>query len=333
MSTLQIIAEAGVNHNGDILLAEKLIEVAKTCGANWIKFQAFSPEHLVKPTAEKAPYQLTDDPTHNQFEMLKKYSFSYEQLEHLKNVAEQNQIGFLCSVFDLVALSWVEKLKIPVIKVPSGEIDHLVLLENIARLKLPVWLSTGISSTNEIKRAIEILIGGGSPPSELVLLHCHTEYPTQYSDANLLAIPALRNQFGLPVGYSDHTEGFICAVAAVTLGACIVEKHFTLDRTLPGPDHKASLDPNGFKELTTAINDIRSALGDGIKTPKEAELKNKTYVRKSIYVSRPVQEGELFTADNLICLRPATGKIGPEQWHLILGSRAKRSYKLYEAID
>lgn len=329
---VRIIAEAGVNHNGEMALAKELITQAAKAGVDYIKFQAFSPKHLVLPQAEKAPYQQANlSDSHSQLEMLEQYALTETQLSELKAFATSSNIGFVCSVFDLPSLEVLNRLGEKIIKIPSGEIDHIPLLQAIARMQAEVWLSTGMASMNEIRTAIEILLASGLPPGNIILMQCHSQYPSLPEHANLKVIQSLQQITGLPVGYSDHTPGITCAIAAVALGAILIEKHFTLDKCLSGPDHKASLNPEEFKQLVTAIRDTEKALGDGIKKPGADELINKPFVRKGIYTRRAIQSGEIISEEDLICLRPLQGRPAG-QWHFITNTKAKKDYLPYEAL-
>jgi N,N'-diacetyllegionaminate synthase len=329
---VRIIAEAGVNHNGDMNLARELVRQAALAGADYIKFQAFHPDYLVHPSAQTAPYQEANTGGEkHQLDMLRKYALSADQLLELKLYAQACKIDFVCSVFDLPSLAVLEELKETTIKIPSGEIDHIPLLQAVAKLQAEVWLSTGMASMNEIRLAIETLLASGLPPGNIILLQCHSQYPTLPQHANLKALTHLENFTGLPVGYSDHTQGIACAIAAVALGAILLEKHFTLDNNLPGPDHSASLNPTEFKNMVQAIREIESAMGDGIKKPETEELLNKPFVRKGIYAKRDIKEGELLKPEDLICLRPAQGRPASD-WHFIANTPALKAYKAYEPI-
>jgi N,N'-diacetyllegionaminate synthase len=329
---VRIIAEAGVNHNGDMILAKELIYQAANTGADYVKFQAFNPDYLVLAGTDTAPYQKSNTKgDKNQLELLKRYALSAVQLSELKTFARGCGISFMCSVFDIPSLVVLEGLNEMIIKIPSGEIDHIPLLQAVARLKPEVLLSTGMATMKEICVAIEVLLSSGLPPGNLILMHCHSQYPTLAKDANLNAIPYLRDKTGMPVGYSDHTQGVYCAVAAVALGAVVIEKHFTLDKKLPGPDHAASLDPKEFSTLVNAIREIEVSLGDGIKKPGPEELQNKPFVRKGIYTKRKIKAGEILKAEDLICLRPLHARPAG-QWHFVINTPAFKDYEAYEEI-
>ena len=325
-----IIAEAGVNHNGDINLAKKLVEQAKRSGADYVKFQAFQPEKLVAYTAKKAEYQQkATGNKESQLEMLKKLALTQEEFCELKCYCDEQKIGFLSTPFDLDSIDFLEKLNIPLWKIPSGEITNLPYLEKIGKTHKPVILSTGMSTMKEIQDALDILYVNGC--LEVTVLHCNTEYPTAMQDVNLLAMHAIREQFNVPVGYSDHTQGIEVPIAATALGASVIEKHFTLDRTMDGPDHRASLEPDELKEMVQAIHNIEKALGKKEKFVTESEMKNKAVARKSIVASKAIKKGERYTVDNLTVKRPGTG-ISPMQWYHLLGEKADRDYEPDELI-
>lgn len=332
-SSVRIVAEAGVNHNGNIQIAEALIREAASAGADYIKFQAFHPESLVSPAAALAPYQEeSQGEIRTQLEMLKIYALDESQLRHLKQYCTQYKIGFVCSVFDVHSLEILKRMEEQIIKIPSGEIDHIPLLVEIGKMNAEVWLSTGMATMNEIRQAVEVLLASGTSPGNIILMQCHSQYPTKPADANLKVIQTLQQHLGLPVGYSDHTEGITCAIAATALGAVLLEKHFTLDTHLPGPDHKASLNPAQFREMVKAIRDTEQALGSGQKRPGEEENLNKTFVRKSIFTRRQILKGEIFQEADLICLRPLKGKPAA-QWHWVLNTPAQRDYQAFEVLD
>ncbi len=331
-SSVRIIAEAGVNHNGNMDLAKELIFQAAQAGADYIKFQAFSPEHLVLPQADRAPYQAAaSDAAISQYEMLQQYALTEAQLHELKTTAKSACIGFVCSVFDLPSLHILQNMKEGIVKIPSSEIDHIPLLMEVGRMQAEVWLSTGMATMSEIRTAIEVLLAAGLPAGNILLMQCHSEYPSLAEDSNLKVIQSLQQMGGLPVGYSDHTEGIHCAIAAVALGAVLIEKHFTLDKELPGPDHRASLNPVEFTQLVKAIREVEKAMGDGIKRPGARELVNKPFVRKGIYTRRSIQQGEIFQESDLICLRPLKGREAG-QWPFVINTPAKKNYEAYEAI-
>ena len=326
-----IIAEAGVNHNGDLQMAKQMALAAKECGADIVKFQTAVPELVVSKFAEKAAYQKqTTDAAESQLDMVRKLHFDFAAHKELKEYCDSIGIQYLSAPFDIPSVRFLGTLNLPLLKIPSGEITNLPYLEEVARLRVPVLLSTGMSNLNEITDALGVLDDGGCP--EATILHCNTQYPTPYGDANLTAMIELFEQFGLPVGLSDHTPGWECDVAAAVLGAQVIEKHFTLDKSLPGPDQKASLDPAEFKAMVDAVRHTEAALGDGKKHVTNSEAPNKAVARKSIVAARPIQAGEEFTADNLTTKRPGDG-ISPMRWYQVLGQRAKRDFEEDEKIE
>ena len=326
-----IIAEAGVNHNGSLEMAKRMALAAKECGADIVKYQTAVPELVVSKFAEKAEYQKqTTDAAESQLEMIRKLHFSFEGHRELKEYCDSIGIQYLSAPFDIPSVRFLGTLGLPLIKIPSGEITNLPYLEEVAKLHTPVLLSTGMSNLNEITDALAILDDGGCP--EVTILHCNTQYPTPYEDANLTAMLELFDQFGLPVGLSDHTPGWECDVAATVLGAQVIEKHFTLDKSLPGPDQKASLDPTEFKAMVDAVRHVEAALGDGHKHLTESEAPNKAVARKSIVAARAIQAGETFTTENLTTKRPGDG-ISPMRWYEVLGKTAKRDFAEDEKIE
>lgn len=330
MSAL-IIAEAGVNHNGDLALAKKMALVAKECGADVVKYQTAVPELVISKFAEKAEYQKqTTGEAESQLEMVRKLHFGFEAHRELKEYCDSIGIQYLSAPFDIPSVRFLGTLDLPYMKVPSGEITNLPYLEEVGKLKLPVILSTGMSTLDEIENALDILENSGC--TGVTLLHCNTEYPTPYEDANLGAMLQLSDQFGLPVGLSDHTCGWECDVAAAAFGAVVIEKHFTLDKTMEGPDQKASLEPQELKAMVTAVRNIEAAMGSGEKKVSRSEAKNKPIARKSIVAARPIAKGEVFTAENLITKRPGDG-ISPMRWYEVLGTTAKRDFAEDEKIE
>ena len=326
-----IIAEAGVNHNGSLEMAKEMARVAKACGADIVKYQTAVPELVVSKFAEKAEYQKqTTDAAESQLEMIRKLHFSFDAHRELKEYCDSIGIQYLSAAFDIPSVRFLGTLNLPLLKIPSGEITNLPYLEEVAKLHTPVLLSTGMSNLNEITDALAVLDEGGCP--EATVLHCNTQYPTPYEDANLTAMIELFEQFGLPVGLSDHTPGWECDVAATVLGAQVIEKHFTLDKTLPGPDQQASLDPTEFAAMVQAVRHVEAALGDGHKHLTASEAPNKAIARKSIVAARPIAEGEVFTEENLTTKRPGDG-ISPMRWHEILGQTAKRDFAEDEKIE
>ena len=326
-----IIAEAGVNHNGSLEMAKEMARVAKECGADIVKYQTAVPELVVSRFAEKAAHQKeTTDAAESQLDMIRKLHFSFEGHRELKEYCDQIGIQYLSAPFDIPSVRFLASLKLPLLKIPSGEITNLPYLEEVGKTKIPVLLSTGMSTLNEITDALGILDDNGCP--EATVLHCNTQYPTPYEDANLSAMLELFDQFGLPVGLSDHTPGWECDVAATVLGATVIEKHFTLDKSLPGPDQKASLDPAEFKAMVQAVRHVEAAIGDGRKHVTASEAPNKPIARKSIVAARAIRAGEVFTADNLTTKRPGDG-ISPMRWYEVLGQTAKRDFAEDEKIE
>lgn len=331
MNKIFIIAEAGVNHNGDIKLAKKLVDAAKNAGADAVKFQTFKTENLVSKAAQKADYQKqTTTSEESQFAMLKMLELSFDNFRELKNYCKEKGIVFLSTPFDFDSIDFLESLEIPLYKIPSGEITNLPYLIKIAKTGKPVIISTGMSDLVEVELAVEILRDHGA--GTMTLLHCNTQYPTPYQDANLQAMLTLEERFGFAVGYSDHTLGIEVALAAAALGAKVIEKHFTLDKSLKGPDHKASLDPEELKVMVTSVRNIEVALGDGVKRVSKSENPNKDIARKSIVAKRGIARDEILTEDNLTVKRPGHG-ISPVKWFEVLGTKAIRDFSEDELIE
>jgi N,N'-diacetyllegionaminate synthase len=328
-----IIAEAGVNHNGSIAMAKKLIDVAAEAGADFVKFQTFKVEALVTRTAGKAEYQekLTGA-GESQFDMIKKLELDRAAHEELLRHCQQSGISFLSTAFDHESIDLLHELDIPLYKIPSGEITNLPYLRHIGRMGKPVIMSTGMATLEEVRTAVNILIESGAEKGEVTVLHCNTEYPTPMEDVNLKAMLTLREELGVTVGYSDHTRGIEIPIAAVAMGAAVIEKHFTLDRTLPGPDHRASLEPHELRAMVLAIRNIERAMGDGVKKPSSSEIKNISVVRKSIVAKKLIRKGERFSEDNLTTKRPGTG-ISPLEWDSILERTADKDYRPDELIE
>ncbi len=328
-----IIAEAGVNHNGDLDLAKRLIDVAAEAGADFVKFQTFAADRLVTRAAGKAEYQISlTGIEESQHEMLRRLELTPEAHRILIDYCKSRHISFLSTGFDIESVDLLVKLGLEYIKVPSGEITNLPYLRHVGGLGKQVILSTGMATLDEVGSAIEVLERAGTSRKRITVLHCTTAYPAPMADVNLRAMLTIRDTFGVAIGYSDHTSGIEVATAAVALGASVLEKHFTLDVSLPGPDHKASLAPDQFKALVTAIRHVETALGDGIKQPGSSEAKNKPVVRKSLVAAKPIRAGEIFTADNLAAKRPGTG-ISPMRWDEIIGRTATRNYVIDELIE
>ena len=328
-----IIAEAGVNHNGEIELAKKLIEGAAMAGADLVKFQTFSAEKIVTRNAPKAGYQLDfSNTSESQFEMLQKLELGKGVLEKLIQHAEKCGIKLFSTGFDAESVDMLVELGQEILKIPSGEITNLPLLQHIGKKKMRVILSTGMSDLNEVGNAIKILENAGTAREKITILHCTSSYPAPIEDINLMAMHSMRDAFKVTTGYSDHSAGIEVAIAAVALGAKVIEKHFTLDKSLPGPDHKASLDLAELKELVVAIRNIEKALGDGAKRLMPSEYKNLTIVRQVIVAKKELKKGEVFTELNVTTKRAGIG-ISPMLWNQIIGTNAKRDYTKDEAID
>lgn len=331
MNKTLIIAEAGVNHNGSLDLAKKLVDVAKASGADIVKFQTFISENAVSKMAQKADYQKQETPSgESQLEMVKKLELKFNEFVELKKYCTEKDIEFLSTAFDFESIDFLAGLGMSLWKIPSGEITNLPYLIKIARLGQPIILSTGMCTMGEIHLAITILKEHGA--GEITLLHCTTEYPAPFRDVNLRALSSIKEEFGVKVGYSDHTSGIEVAIAAVAIGAEVIEKHFTLDRNMEGPDHKASLEPEELKAMVEAIRNIEQALGDGIKKPAESEKKNIIIARKSIIARKNIKAGEVLSEENLTVKRPGDG-ISPMKWFEVLGTKAKRDFKEDEMIE
>lgn len=332
MSVL-IIAEAGVNYNGSLELAKKMIHVAKECGADIIKFQTAKPELVMSQYAEKAEYQKeTTGAGESQLEMCRKLMLPYEDFYTLKKLCGEAGIAFLSTPFEMESINFLHELGMRIWKIPSGEITNLPYLEKIGELKEKVIMSTGMATLQEVKTAVKVLTDKGTKKENICLLQCTTEYPALYRDVNLNGMLTLKRELEMDVGYSDHTPGIAVPMAAVALGARIIEKHFTLDRSMEGPDHKASLEPSELKEMIVQIRNIELAMGNGEKAPQEAELPNMAVARKSIVAKKDIKKGELLSQENITTKRPGTG-ISPMQWYEVLGTRAVRDFKEDELIE
>lgn len=333
MHTL-IIAEAGVNHNGSIELAKQLVDKAVEAGVDIIKFQTFNAEKLVSKSAKQAEYQKknigpkADD---SQLSMLKKLELSHEDHEVLIQYCNHKGIRFFSTAFDMESIDYLHSLNLGLWKIPSGEITNYPYLKKIAQYGEPVILSTGMSEMADIEAAVNVLTKYGVKKEEITLLHCNTEYPTPFGDVNLMAMQQIRDDFQVKVGYSDHTQGIEVPIAAVALGACVIEKHFTLDRNMKGPDHQASLEPDELKAMVNAIRNIEKALGSGKKTVSESERKNIAIARKSIVATFPIKKGETLTEENLSVKRPGTG-ISPMRWEEVIGTKAIKDFEEEELI-
>ncbi len=330
MSTY-IIAEAGVNHNGSFELAKKLVDYAKEAGVDCIKFQTFVSENIVSKKATKAEYQKKHtNADESQLDMLKKLELSFEDFIKLNEYCKEKEIDFMSTAFDFDSIDFLDSLNMPIWKIPSGDITNLPYLVKIAKLEKPVILSTGMSTIEDIEKAIVALKNNGV--KDLTVLHCTTEYPTPYCDVNLKAMITIKEKFDVKIGYSDHTKGIEVPISAVALGAMVIEKHFTLDKNMEGPDHKASLEPTELKNMVMAIRNIEKAIGDGIKKPAPSEEKNMAIARKSIIANCNIKKGEVFTEDNLAIKRPGSG-ISPMNWYDVLGKEAKRDFEEDELIE
>ncbi len=334
MKRILVIAEAGVNHNGDLEIARALVREASKAGADIVKFQTFKTESLVNRHARKADYQVanTSDSSDTQFQMLKSLEIPGDWYEGLLSLCTECSISFLSTGFDIDSLDLLDSMGCERFKIPSGEITNLPYLRHIGSFGKPLILSTGMSTLGDIESAIEVLEDAGMKRKEITVLHCNTEYPTPMADVNLRAMNSIREALGVEVGYSDHTLGIEVPIAAAALGAKVIEKHLTLDRSLPGPDHRASLEPNEFAAMVKAIRNIEDALGDGIKRPSASESKNRPAARKSLVAASPIKRGESFSPSNLAVKRPGTG-ISPMRWDEVMGLPAKRDFSTDEPIE
>lgn len=334
MNHVIIIAEAGVNHNGSIEMAKKLIDAACDCNVDYVKFQTTKgPEAITSKFAQMADYQKKNlNQDESQLEMLRKILLRMEDFEELNTYCGKQGVKFMSTPFDLESVDFLAGLNMDYMKIPSGEITNLPYLRKIAKLHIPVIMSSGMCTLGDIEAAMNVLTNNGLSESEISLLHCNTEYPTPFDDVNLRAMQTLKQCFGVRVGYSDHTKGVEVPIAAVAMGAEIIEKHFTLDRTLPGPDHVASLEPKELKAMTVAIRNIEKAVGTGVKKVTASEQKNIAIARKSIIAARNIKAGELFTDENLTAKRPGSG-ISPMRWDDVVGKTAKRNFMEDELIE
>lgn len=326
-----IIAEAGVNHNGSLEVAKKLVDAAKKADVDIIKFQTFISEVVISKFAQKAEYQkVSNSKNETQLEMVRKLELSFNDFLELSDYCRKNCIEFLSTAFDNQSIEFLSTIDMERWKIPSGEITNLPYLIKIANLKQPVILSTGMSTLEEIETAVSVLKNNGV--TDLTVLHCTTEYPTPFEDVNLNAMHTIKEKFGVKIGYSDHTTGIEVPIAAVALGATVIEKHFTLDRNMEGPDHKASLEPHELKAMVDAIRNIEKALGNGIKQPAESEKKNMAIARKSIVAKVDIKAGEILTEDNITVKRPGNG-ISPMKWFDVIGTKATRDFQEDELIE
>ena len=331
MKHVIIIAEAGVNHNGNFELAKKMVDAAKETGVDYVKFQTFNPNKLVSKYAEKAEYQKeTTGSDETQLQMLQKLTLTEDNFLSLRDYCREVGIGFISTPFDLDSIAFLETFDMDFWKVPSGEVTNLPYLEAIARTKRKVVMSTGMCDMNEIQDAIEVLEKNGT--TDITLLHCNTQYPTPYEHVNLSAMNSIKDALHKEVGYSDHTQGIEVPIAAVAMGATVIEKHFTLDKNMEGPDHKASLNPSELQQMVVAIRNIEQAIGNGLKEPSSSEMANKGVARKSIVASRNIKQGEVFSEENLTTKRPGTG-ISPMKWYEVIGKVAVRDFSEDEIIE
>ena len=328
-----IIAEAGVNHNGSLEIACRLADVAKSAGADYVKYQLSIPALLISKHAQQADYQKRNTgKNESQLEMIQKLALTFDEHAQLKKYCDTIGIHYLCTPFIIPAIDFLKTLGMPFWKLPSGAITDYTYLVHIAKTGLPVILSTGMASMDEIHTAYDVLISNGLSKEQVTLLHCTTEYPAPKNEVNLRCIQKLHSEFGVNVGYSDHTQGFEVPIAAVALGAKVIEKHFTLSRDMIGPDHKASLEPHELKLMIEQIRNIEAALGDGEKRVTEIENKNKLVARKSIVARTSIKKGELFTEDNITAKRPGSG-LSPMRWYEVIGTCAIRDFEEDELIE
>lgn len=334
MDKVLIIAEAGVNHNGSLQLAKQLIDKAVEAGVDIIKFQTFKSEKLVSKAARQAEYQQRNigKKDEGQLAMLKKLELSREDHEELISYCSEKGIRFFSTAFDMESIDYLHSLKIGLWKIPSGEITNYPYLRKIAGFHEPVILSTGMCELSDVESALNILLEFGLQKDQITILHCNTEYPTPFCDVNLKAMLEIEERFGVKTGYSDHTKGIEVPIAAVALGATVIEKHFTLDRNMEGPDHKASLEPQELKQMVDAIRNIELALGSRHKAISKSERKNIEIARKSIVAARPIKKGEQLSEDNLTVKRPGIG-ISPMRWNDVIGTTAKQDYEEEDLIE
>ena len=329
---MKIIAEAGVNHNGSLQIAKKMVDAAVEAGADYIKFQTFHTEALVTALCEAADYQKENAGANSQEEMLKNLELSYDDFRELKRYCDEKGIGFLSTAFDEESIDFIASLKPDFMKVPSGELTNLPFLRKMANTRIPVIVSTGMATPEEIAKALAPFKKVGYSSDEIVLLHCTTQYPTPMEDVNLRAMKTVSDSFGLQSGYSDHTLGIEIPIAAATLGASVIEKHFTLSRDMEGPDHKASLEPEELSSMVKAVKNILLALGNGVKEVKDSERQNIIAARRSIVASRHISKGHVITGEDICAKRPANG-ISPMLWDKVVGSKAIRDFEPDELIE
>ncbi|BFG70381.1 N-acetylneuraminate synthase [Sediminibacterium sp. KACHI17] len=335
MKKTLIIAEAGVNHNGSYEFAKKLIEIAADAGADFVKFQTFKADKIVNKSAKKADYQIANTNEHDdsQYAMLKDLEMPSQWYPNLIEYSKAKGISFLSTGFDEDSIDFLDELGIPFFKIPSGEITNRLYLQHIALKKKPVIISTGMASMEEIEDALKIFYEAGYPKKDITVLHCNTEYPTPFSDVNLLAMKNIRELLEVRVGYSDHTEGIEVPIAAVALGAEVIEKHFTIDKSMPGPDHKASLEPVELKNMVSAIRNIEQAMaGSGNKEPSVSEKKNIKVIRKSLHFSKSLTKGSVISKNDLVALRPGDG-ISPMKIDDVIGKTLQQDVKAFQLVD
>ena len=333
MSKVLIIAEAGVNHNGSMQIAKQMVDKAVEAGVDIIKFQTFKSEKLVSKAAKQAEYQQRNigKGDEGQLTMLKKLELSVENHRELIQYCQERNIRFWSTAFDMESIDFLHSLNLGLWKIPSGEITNYPYLKKIASFHEPIILSTGMCELSDIEAALNVLIDEGIKKEQITVLHCNTEYPTPYNDVNLKAMLEISEKFGVKIGYSDHTQGVEVPIAAVALGATVIEKHFTLDKNMEGPDHKASLEPDELKAMVTAIRHIEQALGTGHKSISESERKNIEIARKSIVAACPIKQGEMLTEENLTVKRPGNG-ISPMKWNEVIGTIALKDFEEEEMI-
>lgn len=327
-----IIAEAGVNHNGNMDIAKRLIDAAADAGVDYVKFQTFKTENLVSFNAPTAEYQKAATQETSQYAMLKRLELNEQQHIELIEYCNKKGVKFLSTAFDMDSIDLLESLNLDLWKIPSGEITNYPYLARIAATGKPIIMSTGMCDTSDINNALDALIENGATNESITLLHCNTQYPTPYEDVNLLAMNTIKSDYGLATGYSDHTQGIEIPIAAVALGACVIEKHFTLDHNMEGPDHKASLEPAELKKMVEAIRIVEQALGSTSKTVSPSEAQNKSIARKSIVAKRNIHKGETLTEDNITVKRPGNG-ISPMKWREVIGTPATRDFAPDEPIE
>ena len=335
MGEVFIIAEAGVNHNGNPGMAFQLVDVAKSAGVDAVKFQMFNTENLVSVNAPKATYQLqTTNYKESQLEMIRRLELAPDVFSSLASYCAEREIGFIVTPFDNDSIETLMLMELKIFKIPSGEITNLPYLRKLGALQKDIILSTGMSTLEEVSAAVHVLEIAGTSLSKMTLLHCTTEYPAPFDSVNLRAMQTLREAFPnvAGVGYSDHTKGYEVAIAAVAMGATIIEKHFTLDKTMDGPDHKASLEPDELMAMVKAIRNVEKSFGSDVKKPSPSEYGNIAVVRKSIVASRNICKGERLTAENLTTKRPGTG-LSPMFWDMVINTNAKRDFQKDEAVE